>query len=267
MATKIRQSRVTPQREILTADRAYYVRTDGNDANNGLSDSPSGAFKTIQKALDVIGGLDSVVYNILLQIGDGTYTAGPLSLKNMAGSGYVTIRGNATTPSNVTIDGGFAKNTPGTLYIISYLRLIKTAGAQTEALTASSGAHIQFRDIVFATGFVNHMFAARNGVIEAAGNYSITGGTTSYHVASVDAGIVFITGRAITLTGTLTFGTFAYVSVQSLYVAYSCTYTGGTITGPRYNTSLNSVINTGGGGANYFPGSTAGAAATGGQYV
>ena len=41
----------------------------------------------------------------------------------------------------------------------------------------------------------------------------------------------------------------------------------GTATGIRYSASRNSIIDTGGGGAEYFPGDTAGTTASGGQYL
>ncbi|MCP1779034.1 hypothetical protein [Bradyrhizobium japonicum] len=41
---------------------------------------------------------------------------------------------------------------------------------------------------------------------------------------------------------------------------------GATVTGPRYAATSNGVIATGGGGANYFPGSIAGSISAGGIY-
>ena len=42
---------------------------------------------------------------------------------------------------------------------------------------------------------------------------------------------------------------------------------GCTVTGTRYNITLNSVASTSGGGANFFPGDTAGITSTGGQFL
>jgi hypothetical protein len=97
---------LTPKREVLTANRTYYIRADGSDSNTGLADTSGGAFLTIQKAINVIAGtLDIAGFSVTIQVADGTYT-GPSTLKNVLGyssPGCLVIQGNSTTPANVLI--------------------------------------------------------------------------------------------------------------------------------------------------------------------
>jgi hypothetical protein len=73
--------------------------------------------------------------------------------------------------------------------------------------------------------------------------------------------------QAVTLTGTPAFATaFAYASIAGIQ-AWNGTTFSGSATGPRYSVAGNSVVNTAGGGANFFPGNAAGSTATGGQYI
>ena len=58
----------------------YFVRTSGNDSNNGRS--PETAFKTIQRAFNVMQSGDDVI------IGGGTYNEEPAFNKNGAGPNY-----------------------------------------------------------------------------------------------------------------------------------------------------------------------------------
>ena len=89
-------------RDVFTAARTYYVRTDGNNSNNGRSNTASGAFLTIQKALDVVGELDTGIYNVTIQVQDGTWTES-LTLEQPLGHGNCILQGNTTTPANCVL--------------------------------------------------------------------------------------------------------------------------------------------------------------------
>jgi hypothetical protein len=76
---------VTGVREMLAADRDYYVNaTLGSDSNTGLT-SGAGAFATIQKAVDVVcDTLDLQKYDVVINVAAGTY-AEEISLRRYVG--------------------------------------------------------------------------------------------------------------------------------------------------------------------------------------
>jgi hypothetical protein len=96
-------------REVLTANRTYFVRTDGNDSNTGLVNNAGGAFLTLTKAATLIHQtLDLNQHTVTVNVADGTYIStntifldGPFT-----GGGLVSFVGNTTTPNNVVVDGG-----------------------------------------------------------------------------------------------------------------------------------------------------------------
>jgi hypothetical protein len=254
-------------RETLTANRTYYVRTDGNDANDGLANTAGGAFLTLQKAVNtVLSGVDLGAYNVVIQVGGGTYTAGVSVGAPWVGAGKVTLQGDTATPGNVVI------STAGNCIALSDHAVLHLQGFK---LTSSGGSAINLLHgaILYLDGNMEfgaaaagfHLNISRNSLAVVGADYSVTGGSVA-HWQLGGCGCLVCSGRTITLSGTPNFSG-AFVNGASLGIANcaACIFTGAA-TGTRYNAALNSVVYTNGGGANFFPGSTPGTTATGGQY-
>lgn len=64
----------------------FYVRTDGNDSNDGLTDSSGGAWLTIQNALDTVSSGDTVT------IGDGVFNEDLLTVTSGTEGNPITLR-------------------------------------------------------------------------------------------------------------------------------------------------------------------------------
>jgi len=88
-------------RETLSADRTYYVRTDGSDSNDGLTDSAGGAFLTAGKANTVVATIDKNGYDITVQFGAGTWNE-DIIINTGIGDGEVTWKGTLTLLEAVT---------------------------------------------------------------------------------------------------------------------------------------------------------------------
>jgi len=256
---------VTPRqiREILTADRTYYVRTDGNDNNTGLSNSPGGAFKTIQKAIDTIATLDIGSHDVTIQVGDGTYTDVITVTGPWRGSGSVTVVGNTTTPANVVLATPVAAVTVrsgGRLNISGFTFTTGGHGLYVE----TNGVLSLTGPMVFGTCMFDHVSASYGGIVLITSNYTITGGCR-WHWNASEGGNIVVQGRTITLMGTPTFNVFARADLLGSILCNSNTFSG-SANGTRFSATMNGSIQTFGAGDTYLPGNASGVTATGGQY-
>ncbi len=91
----------------LSSDLTYYIRTDGNDSNNGLTNTSGGAWLTWQKAWDHIAlNLDLAGYTVTVEIADGTYTTGMFcggGMVGVKGPENIIFKGNTVSPQNVIL--------------------------------------------------------------------------------------------------------------------------------------------------------------------
>jgi hypothetical protein len=253
-------------RELLTANRTYYVRTDGSDSNDGLANTSGGAFLTIQKAIDVAASLDLGLYDVTIQVGNGTYTQ-QLILKQTTGAGTVYLVGDTTTPSNVTITSTISPtilSSVPSLFDIKGFTVDCTSTDFKIALKAENG-NISFGNLIFSLLSDSGYHIEANGPkakIEASADYTVSGGATM-HAISQNGGFVTVRSKTITISGTPAFATsFVRARTAGVIDFVSNTYSG-SATGSRYSAILNGVVFSSGA---TLPGNAAGTTATGGQY-
>jgi len=254
-------------REQITANRTYYVRTDGNDSNNGLTNTAGGAFLTIQKGIDTIAALDISVLTVTLQVGDGTYTAA-VNLKDPVGDGTCVLQGNTTTPSSVVIS---TTSTDGITSTGTLKWTIKGFKVQTTTsgmcILSQGGGRVVLSGVNFGPAGVSHIRSFQGSQVNITESYSILGGGNDHYLAQQHGRILMVPSKVIDLTGTASFvAAFCRTGLMGYVENYSTTFVG-SIAGTRYSASSNSVMNVNGGGANYYPGNVAGSTGTGAQYL
>lgn len=259
-------------RERLSANRTYYVRTDGSDSNTGLVDSSGGAFLTINKAVSVVcDTLDFAGYTVTVRVKDGTFTGG-LAISRVWTGGPLIIEGNTSTPANCIISttsldaisiGGMGL--PAPLTIKGFKLQTTTTGYGINAFAPGA---VTFQNMDFgavAAGY-DHVISTSACSVTLSGNYTISGGAARHYNAATQ-GIITAVSMTVTVSGTPAFSSaFAAAASSGVVTAFGQTYSG-SATGARYSATLCGIVNTLGGGASYFPGNSVGATATGGQYA
>lgn len=273
-------------REPLGAARTYYVRTDGSDANTGLANSAGGAFLTIQKALAVVQDtVNPGSYKVTIQVGNGTYT-GPIYLNAIAGlndnyrdttsNNYPILRGDPTTPSNVTITradavednaAGIYAVGAGSKWILDGIKWQSTGSGSCHGLLVSHQASVLLGDVEIGASTGIQIFAQALAVVEDVlhSDWIVSGGAQAFLFAGNNS-LIDAEPDSITFTGTPDFSFFCACARLGGIIQSGATIVG-SATGQRYFAATNGIIDSGGNGEDYFPGDTPGTTATGGRYL
>lgn len=272
-------------REVLSANRTYYVRSDGSDSNTGLANTSGGAFLTLQKAWDTLLLLDTNGYTVTIKC-TGSFTKGIYIAKAWSGGGRVIIEGDTATPANATIAQSTTHSGAGVgagaIFLIdallpAVLRIagfkLSTSGSGTASiLLAASGtvevggldlagnASVYEGTIALAAPGAKMIFAPAYGNITISGNMGCW-----LQVSSPGAQAIFYS-QTITLTGTPVWGWIGVYVARGVADMGSLTFSG-SATGTRYYVTQNGIIDTSGGGASYLPGNSSGSAVAQGQYI
>ncbi len=259
----------TAVREKLTADRTYYVRTDGNDNNTGLVNNAGGAFQTIQGAANYFASkLDLAGFNIILRVADGTYAG---AMFRGALEGRVGIKGNALNVDGVVIGNGGSGICLGSdsLCICSVdvidVTLDMTGVYYAIAPTSRTGFFcVGFSYVDAAYGAVKIIgtplaysacFYAYQGAIEVYGNLTLALAGPSDHFALVNGQAAFdCYPDNLIATTPQTFAVDVLLLDQSSRSYWYVGSLSGTINGIKYKIFGNSTL----GGAAYVPGTSPG---------
>lgn len=266
------QQNIQSIRDPLTAARTYFVdAAAGSDTNDGVI----APFKTVQGALDKLSrSLDLQGYGLTIQLAPGSY-AGGLVLPPFVGAtsnSPIIIQGNVGNPSAATLTyagGGnnvFGAGLGNTFYIFNGLGFNTSGGAN--AFYIVRGSYVSVSNCNFIQNTLAILRCEYNATISVEGPLSVQGSTDAVFLA-LRYGLLITSSVAITSPAALTLsGQYAYAELGSQISAGGLTFPGaGNVTGRRYASFNNSIINTNGGGANYFPGTIAGVLGPGGLYL
>ena len=255
-------------REQLTADRTYFVRTDGNNANTGLANTAAGAFKTIQRAIDDAASLDLGIFNVIIQIADGTY-AGGLVLKAALGAGQVRIQGNDAAPENVVITST-QDSISGLNFGLYRLSGVTLRGTVRNIFVEGNSSYLEIGNIRFGAMGVSitssHCQGSRGATVAAVGPLNFTVNCATLVWSNLKA-TVTVRNTQISFSAGLTVSQHGFRgTVQGLVDAINVSFVG-SFTGPRYQVQGLSLLWTNGAGESFIPGSSAGVAESGGVYA
>ena len=231
-------------REVLNANRTYFVRTDGNDNNTGLANTAGGAFLTIQKAIDTVASLDIGIFDVTIQVANGTYNQS-LTLKSVVGSGTIFLTGNIASPSNVTITSStnptISSSAKNNLYVIKGFTIDCTDTVFKNSIAVTGGL-IEIGNLIFpSSGYC--LGVSNFGVLRASSTSYTISGNQNIHIIVDGAGTLDFSNVAITLTGSPFFNEafiFTQLSGASVRVFNSSVIGAGS--GSRYLVRLNSTL-------------------------
>ncbi len=249
-------------REVLTAARTYYVRSDGSNSNDGLTNSSGGAFLTLAKAISTVGALDLSTFAVTIQIGlAGSYAGFSATQPFVGGPGSsVTLIGDTAAPGSYVITSTVTVSNRCAIVI----RGVDFTPSSGDGLAVSSGATVTISGACHcgaASGARQILAAGASAVLITA--VLTSDGSASHWLLAVDNSIISSNGLVHVFSGTPAYSAATVQAQTGAIISVVNGTPSGAATGKRYDSTLNAVIFTNGGGANFFPGNVAGTATTG----
>lgn len=256
----------TGLRQQLTADTTYYVRSDGSDANNGLTNNAVGAFLTIAHAMAVVSALDCASFQLTVSVQAATWTTQVILPRMLASKRPILTGIGSTTIISTVADADAILADGSTPWSVQNMKLTVAGVANGSGILIKNGAFVAFSGIEFG--------AMQGFGVRALGftGWQATGPCS----ASGNAQGLIITNGFGDMNTQWTFANAVTYSLATVSASKSggeldanlATFVNpGNVTGAKYFGTINSGIFTGtGGAAGFFPGTVAGSVSNGAQY-
>jgi hypothetical protein len=271
---------VSSGQKILLAPRDFYVNGNtGVDTNDGLTAATP--FRTIQKACDMSGAINTNGWNIEIHIADYANYANA-TLPVITGSGSIFLTGNVTSPQNVVVTSTLA-STPALYVGFSagnfYFRGLKVQSVLDCGIRVFPNSTLHMNDMDFGPCAQAH-YQSFGGHIGVAGilEYQQGGlpqvprvyvsGNAQYHALASNGAFFDHHGPDLIFRAAYGVSYWAQADNCAINAIYYNNVTGGPAAGgTKYIAASNGVVSTSGRGVNYLPGTVAGFLQTGGQYT
>jgi len=258
-------------REVLTANRTYYVDPQaGDDTEDGLTTST--ALKTIGKAEELAQALDTAGYNVDIDLwtaytgtGAATYTlTSALIIRKPLGAGRLRYIGDTTDNTNVVIQGAVdnlvqsISSHPGE-FVIEDLT-IKQTGSGFTALKILTDTTLKLNNLVIDCNGGSAIFLQKACAIQVFNNLTLVGSFSNVVFVNTGGGAA-ISSSTIDVSAVTSFSNFFNIAGSGAQITHAAvTYTAYTNPGRQYVVQVNGSLTIGGA---TIPG-TAGITATGG---
>lgn len=270
---------ISMYRQLLTSNLPLYCAPSGSDTlNTGLSpaspfQNPDKAYQYLTQNFD-LGGL----YTCQINIAAGSYRGQRIGgrVEGLLGHSQVVFVGagsGLTSLVGVNADGMLA--TGGAQFDVRDFASSATGSGALQGSAFETDIDFNYIGIIGSIGvgvcFSNHFIAGGSSVIARLNGASVahTGGAKARD-SSYMAGLIYSQqGVSNSFQNAPNFSLGFAVSTDSGVIDTRETFdsSSGTVTGPRFLVDGTSRINTFGGGVNYYPGSSAGAATNAWNYT
>jgi hypothetical protein len=250
---------------LVTADLDLFVRSDGSDSNDGLTDTAGGAFLTLARAMEEVANYDfQNLYSVTINVGDGSYNVGTTLKFARPFNGSGVIVGNITTPANVSVTA------TGDTFTLTDAGFWSIRGFKLTSTSFGGGVWVTNNSEVYSIGHMEFgnmpdamLGSTQGGKItwNAGEAFRVTGTNSRGIIRVTEHGKAFLESFTLTIVNAWTIpSTSAYGFVWANHggvLFFSPTIVGGAnVTGRRY--FLASLCVYGGTDPDTLPGTTTG---------